>query len=240
MNAEALIATLARRDVLTTNEMELLRSLPARERVVGADADIVSEGDRPIVCCLLIEGIAARYIITPQGGRQITSINVPGDFVDLHSFPLKTMDHGVVALSECRVAEVSHSIIKDISETQPHLTRLFWTTTLIDASTHRRWLAMMGRSDALTQLAHLLCELYCRFEVVGAVSDRTFNLSITQEELGDTLGISTVHVNRMVKELRDQGLIEWRGSVIKILDWDTLAERGSFDPFYLYLKQEPR
>jgi CRP-like cAMP-binding protein len=240
VNAEALIAALTRRDILTAAERDLLRALPARERVIDADADIVSEGDRPSVCCLLLDGLAARYIITPQGSRQITSINVPGDFVDLHSFPLKTMDHGVVALSECRVAEVPHSTIKDISETQPHLTRLFWTTTLIDASTHRRWLAMMGRSDALTQLAHLLCELYCRFEIVGAVEDFSFDLPITQEELGDALGISTVHVNRMVRELRDRGLIEWRGSLVRITDWTGLAASGAFDPFYLYLQQEPR
>jgi CRP-like cAMP-binding protein len=164
---------------------------------------------------------------------------VLGDFVDLHSFLLGKMDHGVVALTPCRVGVVPHEELRAITERYPHLTRLLWLSTLIDGAIHREWLVAMGRRSALGHTAHLICELFLRLQAVGQVDGTTMQLPITQAELGDTLGISTVHVNRVVQELRNQGLITWRGEKLTIDDWDALRNAAEFDPTYLHLNAKP-
>ena len=142
------------------------------------------------------------------------AIHVVGDFVDLHSFVLKTMDHSVGALTRCRVALVPHEFLQGVTERLPHLTRLLWLDTLVDAATHREWIVGMGRRSALEQLAHLICELYVRLEVLGQVDGATFDLPLTQTDLGDALGLSLVHINRTVRELREAGLLIVAGLVL--------------------------
>jgi CRP-like cAMP-binding protein len=235
-----LLLYLARRDAVSAEERRILDDMFSRQRLVDAKQDIVREGDQPTESCMLLSGFAARYHLLADGKRQISAIHVPGDFVDLHSLLLGRMDHSVVAMSECSVSLVPHQILRRITETQPHLTRLLWLSTLIDAAIHRRWIVTSGRLPASGQLAHLFCEIYCRLSVVGLTDGLRFQFPISQIELGDALGLSSVHVNRTVKELRAQGLIRWHGSEVTILDWQGLQEYGQFDPTYLNLDVEPR
>ncbi len=235
-----LLAKLETRDQLSDAERNALLALRATSRRVAAGQDLVRERDRPVESILLLEGYAARYTSLSDGSRQITAIHVAGDFVDLQSFLLHTMDHSVGAMSDCAVASVPHEALKAVTDAFPHLTRLLWLNTLIDSAIHRRWLVTMGRLPAAARLAHLICELYRRLEVVGLVRDGGFDLPLTQAELADVLGLSTVHVNRVVQTLRQQGMIAWPGRVLTVLDWDRLQAYAEFDPTYLHLDREPR
>ncbi len=235
-----LILKLETYDRLSDDEKKVLENAVARIRVVEADDDVLREGDRPAESSLLLEGFAARYKIVSNGRRQISALHVAGDFIDLHSFLLKTMDHGVVALTNCRIALVPHATLEKISDEYPHLTRLLWLNTLIDGAIHREWLTAMGRLSATAHMAHLICELYLRLKVIGRADGDTIQLPVTQAELGDTLGLSTVHVNRVLQELRKEGLIRFQGDALTILDWDRLKKVGEFTSTYLSLQNEDR
>jgi CRP-like cAMP-binding protein len=200
----------------------------------------VSVDDRPAASTILIEGWAARSKTLEDGARQITSIHIPGDFVDLHGFLLHKMDHSVVALTPCRIAAVPHENLCWITETHPHLTRLLWLNTLVDAAIHRNWMVAMGRLPAASRMAQLVCELYVRLEAVDLAKDYEFEFPLTQPVVADALGLSLVHVARTLREIRGEGLISWRTGTVKILDWDRLVEFSQFDPTYLSLMQEPR
>jgi CRP-like cAMP-binding protein len=237
---DLLIRKLEERDRLSEEEKQVLAAALGPPKSVGADADMVREGDRPSESTLLVEGFAARYKVLQSGKRQITAIHVPGDFIDLHSFLLKKMDHGIAALTPCTVVTVPHETLRQITERHAHLARLLWLSTLIDGAIHREWLVAMGRRSAREHMAHLFCELYLRLQLVGLTKDNSYEMPITQAELGDTLGISTVHVNRVVQELRADGLITWRGNRLTVDDWDRLREVAEFTPTYLSLFNERR
>lgn len=234
-----LVEKLSLRDRISPEEIEALQKALEPPKTVAAGSDIVREHSRPLHSTLLISGFSARYSTLEDGARQITEINVSGDFIDLHSLLMKQMDHGVVALTECVIAEAPHSGLIDITERHPHLTRLLWLDTIIDAAVHRQWLVAMGRRSGLGHLAHLVCELYLRLQAVGQTGDMTFDLPLTQAVLGDALGLSTVHVSRLISELRGEGVINWSNGQIDILDWRRLAEIAEFDPTYLRLRSDP-
>lgn len=236
----SLVLRLEARDDLSAEERQTIESMFTEVRLVRAGDDIVRDRDRPSHSTLVVNGVAARYKVLKEGERQITALHLPGDFVDLHSFLLKEMDHGVTAISQCRVTTVPHETLERISEEQPHLTRLFWLLTLLDGALHREWLVAMGRRSALGQMAHLLCELRSRLQVVGACDGDSFNMPITQIDLSDILGLSSVHANRVLQELRSENLVTWKGSTITILDWDGLRRAAEFDDRYLHLVKEPR
>lgn len=170
-----------------------------------------------------------------NGSRQITELNAPGDFVDLHSLMMNPMDHGVAALTICRVAQAPHDGLRRLTETEPHLTRLLWMDTLIDAAVHRQWTAGLGRRTALARLAHLLCELYLRLKIVHRAGSGRMELPLSQAVLADVLGLSDVHVNRSIGQLRGAGLVKWTGRAIEVCDWDALVGLAEFDPTYLRL-----
>ena len=237
---DVLIRKLEQRDRLSDEERNVLDRAVARIREYAVDEDLVREGDRPTESTLLLDGFAARYKGLADGRRQITAIHIAGDFVDLHSFLLRRMDHGVVALSPCRTGAVPHEALREITERYPHLARLLWLSTLIDGAIHREWLVAMGRRPAVSQTAHLICELFLRLRAVGRTEGGSFRLPLTQAELGDTLGLSTVHVNRTLQELRAAGLVTWRDQIVTINDWDGLAAMAEFDPSFLHLESEPR
>lgn len=232
---------LERRDALSAEEKAALLEAADSVQTYSAGTDLVREGDRPDRSLLVVQGFTTRYRLLADGTRQITAIHLPGDFVDLHSFLLKTMDHSVGALSACRVVTFPHANLTHITVRYPHLTRMLWLMTLLDSAIHREWIVAMGRRSALEQMAHLLCELFTRLSTVGLGDrHREIILPINQTELGDTLGLSTVHVNRTLQQLRAEGLIVWQGQSVRILDWDRLARIAQFDDTYLHLDAEPR
>jgi CRP-like cAMP-binding protein len=236
----AFLRGLERRDSLSDDEINVIKDMPARPAAFAAGEEIVKEGSRQRESCLVTAGFAARSQSLRSGERQITAVHVPGDFVDLHSMLLKVMDHSVVALGACKVAFIPHETIKQITEQNPHLARLFWLSTTIDGAIQRTWITCLGRRSAEQHLAHLICELYIRLEVAGVASDMTFEFPVTQAQLGDVLGLSVVHVNRKLQDLRAAGLVEWRDGKVKIKDFDKLAELSEFDPTYLSLRREAR
>lgn len=236
----ALLLKLRRRDDVSPEEADVIRSLLEPAEIVAAKEDLVRDGDRPLASTLLVSGLAGRYKVLENGSRQITAIHVPGDFVDFHSFLLKTMDHGVVALTECVTTKISHASLRAISEQQSHLMRLFSLCGLVDAAIHREWLVCMGRRQAVAHLAHLLCEIYELLETVELAAGVEFDFPITQVDLADMMGISAVHANRTVQELRHSGLVTWEGKKVHINDWDRLIALGEYDNTYLHLVREPR
>jgi len=242
--APALHVLLARKlsgyDVVSDEEIRVLEQAIRNVKSFETGQELVSADDRPANSQILVEGWAARSKTLEDGGRQITAIHIPGDFVDLHSFLLRKMDHSVVAFSPCRVASVSHERLRVITETQPHLTRLLWLNTLVDAAIHRNWIVAMGRMSASARMAQLLCELYVRLSAVDLARDYEFEFPLTQPVVADAMGLSLVHVNRSLREIRTRNLVAWRSRVVKILDWERLVEFAQFDPTYLSLRQEAR
>jgi CRP-like cAMP-binding protein len=231
-----LISNLEQRGHLSKEDRDTLLAAIGRDREAGANEAIIREGDKPWESTVLIEGFAARYQLDVEGKRQITALHVPGDFVDLHSFLLNEMDHGVLAISPCQLSAVPHDALQKITNENPHLTRLLWLSTLIDATIHRRWLAQMGGADAYRRTAHLICELFVRLKAVGRVKDNSFNFPLTQADFGDTLGMSNIHMNRTIVQLRSDGLITWKSQIVTVHDWPKLKEIARFDPAYLNLR----
>lgn len=215
---EKLLLNLASHDVVTQQEQAVLASIVTRTSIFGTGEDIVEQGSRPSYSTLMLEGISARYKILEDGSRQITAFHVPGDFVDLHAFLLKTMDHGILAVSPCTVAFADHGDLMRVTETEPHLTRLLWLDTLVDAAMHREWIVAMGRRSKLSHLAHLICELFVRMRIVGLVDGWSFRLPLSQSEVADALGLSVVHLNKTLQRLRQEGVVRWELRAVEILD----------------------
>ena len=233
-----LIRNLAQHDQLSEEERQVLLGAIARDRLVGPNEDIISEGDRPWGSTILVEGFAARYKVQAEGVRRISAIHVPGDFVDLHSFLLRKMDHGVLALTACRLSAVPHDNLDRITREHPHLTRILWLSTVIDGAVHREWLVQMAGGQAYRRTAHLICELFVRLRAVELTDDCCFAFPLTQTDFGDMVGITNVHMNRTLMELRSDGLVTWKGGTVTIHDWDRLKQTAHFDPDYLNLPSE--
>jgi len=205
----------------------------SRHRLVDARHHIVDAYAPTKFCSLILEGFAARYRILSNGRRQISALYLPGDFVDLHDFLLARTTQGVVSLSPCRLATIDHETLRTTAAREPQLAQLLWADTMVDAEVAREWLVAMGRRSALGRMAHLLCEICVRLKVAGQTRHMTFPLPLTQSDLADTLGLSVVHVNRVLKILRAQRFILLEGHTVTILDWDDLTELAEFDDTYL-------
>jgi CRP-like cAMP-binding protein len=171
-----------------------------------------------------------------DGKRQITAIHVPGDFVDLHSYPLEIMDHSVAALTDATFATFPHVALDQIMWSEPALAKTLWMLTLLDGAIHREWLVAMGGLTATPRTAHLFCELYQRLASVGLADQLAYSLPVNQGDLADVLGLSPVHMNRTLQELRAAGVIELQQGRVVILEWERLARLGQFDPKYLHLR----
>lgn len=227
-------------DVLTVDEVAVLNALPTRERRFQRNDEIVRERDRPDQSCLVVEGFAVRAQFSENGVRQITALHIAGDFVDLHSLLLKRMDHSVTAFGPCRVVFIPHAALRSIIDEHRHLSRLFWLSTLVDAAIQRAWIAAMGAGTAPRRFAHLICEIFERLRARGLITGNSFVFPASQTEMGDILGLSTVHVNRTLQDLRAQGMVTWTGDKVTIEAYQRLTEYAGFDPSYLNLWSEPR
>ena len=235
-----LLKTLECRDNLTAEERRLVTEITRRERAISAGSDFVREGESPTESCLMLSGLSARYNVLGDGKRQITAIHIAGDFVDLHCLVLHPMDHSVASLTDCRIASVPHALLREISETAPHLTRMLWMLTVIDAAIFRRSLIAAATLPARSQISHFICEMHTRLAIVGLTDGYEFELPISQSELADAMGLSIVQVNRSLQILRHDALIRWQGSRVEIIDWARLSAEAEFDPTYLNLERKSR
>ena len=221
--------------MLSDAERCVLDAVVARTRKVCAGQDIVREGDVPSECGLILDGFACRYKLLPEGRRQVMSFHIVGDICDLHSFLLKEMDHSVGAVTACTLGVIPHQALRTITERHPHLTRLLWRSTLIDAAVFREWMVGIGRRSGLARVAHLLCETLTRLETIGLAQDGVCELPMTQTDIGDALGLTNVHINRVLQQLRGRGIITLRQTALVVIDWERLKQIGEFVPNYLHL-----
>jgi CRP-like cAMP-binding protein len=233
-----LIRKLASVFTLTDDERQALETLPMQVAVIRDRQDIVREGDRPSRSCLILSGFACAYKTTAQGKRQIVSFVIAGDIPDLQSLHLEVLDNSISTLSPCRVGFIQHEALHDICTRYPRLAAAFWRETLIDAAIFREWVMNVGQREGASRIAHVLCELLVRLRAVDLVEDHVCDLPITQGEFADALGFTPVHVNRVLQQMRADGLIETNGTRLRIPDWDKLKEVGEFDPTYLHLVRE--
>jgi CRP-like cAMP-binding protein len=237
---ERALQKLRARDILSAEEERVFVESIGEIRVVPAHRTIIRSGTTLTHSTLLLDGFACRYKDLSDGERQIQEIHVSGDYVDLHGFLLKTLDHHVGALSDVRIALVPHESLRTITEEHPHLSRMLWFSTLLDAAIHRERILSIGRRNAASRIAHLLCELYLRLQVTGLAGELRYKLPVTQTDIADASGLTPVHVNRMLKRLRDDGLLTFRTGEVVIHDWDRLLREAEFDPAYLHLERRPR
>lgn len=221
-----------------TEEAALLAAF-APTRTLQPGEEILRQFSEPSESTLLVSGLCGRLVSLAGGAQQLTALHVAGDFVDLHAFVLGRMDHSVVALTPCEIATIGHSALRNVTKIYPRLARSLWFLTMVDAATHRQWLTMLGRRDALQRGAHLVCELYTRLSDVGLTDGGRFGFPMTQAAIGDVLCLSKVHVNRVVKDLRAHGLVSWNRREIEILDWPGLVKLAEFEPTYLQLETVP-
>jgi CRP-like cAMP-binding protein len=237
---EAHLAKLRARDDISAAEEVAIRNAISEVRTVPDGHVFIRRGEELRVSTLLLDGWMARARDLKSGQRQITELHVAGDFVDLHSFTLKRLDHDVITLSPCRIGIVPHDNLRLITEQFPHLTRVYWLMTDIDAAVHREWGVSLGRRSAASRLAHLICELALRLRAAGLANDSGFDLPLTQDELAECLGLTSVHMNRTIQELRRRNMIQLESKHLTILDRPALVALGEFDPMYLYLEHEHR
>jgi CRP-like cAMP-binding protein len=211
-------------------------ALPFSVKTFTKDAYLVREGQTASDCTLLLRGMAFRQKLIRSGGRQIISIHVPSEFVDLQNCLLGIADHSVQSLNQSEAALVPRAALLELAATRPAVQTAMWLETLIDASIFREWVVNVGRRDSRARIAHLLCELALRLKQVEG-GDDTFDFPLTQEQLADATGLTAVHTNRTLQTLRRDGLIQLTARSLTVLDWDALREAGDFDE--LYLHQQP-
>jgi CRP-like cAMP-binding protein len=237
---ETHLMKLRARDPISAEEESTIRASVREVVRVPADRVFVREQQPVDVCTILVSGIAARRKDMRNGRRQFTELHVPGDFTDLHSFTLKYLDHDIVTLTPCAFAVVPHERLAQTLERQQHLAWVYWFGTNLDAAIHREWEMSLGSRNAVSRMAHLFCELYVRLEIVGLVSGGSYELPLNQQELGEMLGITPVHANRTLQQLRREGSVEFANGVVTIKDLAALENIAEFDPAYLYLDRHRR
>ncbi len=237
---ESLLMKLRQRDEASPEEEKALRDIISGVESVPAKQTLLRRGEPLNRSVLLLEGLMCRHKDLRNGQRQITALHVPGDFLDLHGFTLKQLDHDVMSLSPARVAYAAHADLTRLTERFPHLTRLLWFSTNLDAAMHREWELSLGQRTGVARAAHLFCEIYTRLEIVGRVEGQEFGLPMNQTELGECLGLTVVHTNRVLRDLRELGLVDFSRGHVTIHDIEGLKTIAEYDPTYLYLGKTPR
>ena len=241
MDRELVLAALLRRletvSGLDDADIAAIRALPIVVRPWEAGRAIVSDGDRPTDCCLIIEGFCVRAKMTISGQRQILSIHITGDVPDLQSLHLHRMDHALVTLVPSTLGFISHASLRALTRARPNIAEVLWRDTLIDAAIFREWIVNVGQRPATSRLAHVVLELRKRLAVIGRARGDTFEMPLTQEQVGEALGITPVHANRIIKQLRDERIVDISRGRVTVLDLTKLEELGQFDD--LYLHQDP-
>ena len=233
--SEILIRRLRVDTRLSEGDAQALKSLPIQVKDVDADTNIVREGDRPGICCLIIKGFACRSKVASTGKRQILSFHIAGDIPDLQSLFLKKMDHDLATISPATLGFIEHSALDRLIDTNPSVTRALWRETLIDASIFREWIVNMGIRSAPARMAHLLAELRERMAAVGLANGAEFEFPITQTELAEALGLSTVHVNRVLQAFRAEHVLDLQRNKVRIADFEKVVETSGFDDSYLHI-----
>lgn len=232
--ADSLIRKLRVSNNLDVQDVRAIKALPITGKFYGPHQRIVSDGERPSDCCLLVDGIAVRSKTTTTGQRQILSIHIAGEIPDLQSLHLHVMDHDLSTLTGCTLGFIPHSALRDVCVARPNLAAALWRETLVDSAIFREWIVNVGRRSAMERLSHLVVELWERLRLVGRTRNGSFDLPATQSDLADCLGLTPVHLNRVLRQLREKKLLETVRTEFRLLDKRGLEELGQFDRTYLH------
>lgn len=236
---EQVAASLGRRGALDESDRAALLSLRHATRTLQPQSYLIREGEISLRwCSYIVSGLAFRHKLTADGRRQIVGIRVPGDLLDLQHLFLDMADHNIQALTTLEVIDINRKDLQELVLARPAIARAMWVETLIEASIVREWVLNVGRRDGHGRIAHLLCEFAVRMQEIGSDRHLGYHLPITQEQLGDAVGLTSVHVNRMMKLLVSEGVIAFDRRNIKILNWERLRVAGDFSSLYLHVDQE--
>ena len=219
---------------LGNDEISLLAGACTNVRELPANFHLIREGDEPDPVFVILEGWACGYKMLPDGGRQIMSFMLPGDFCDIHIAVLEAIDHNIMTLTKARVASLPRAQMETLVRARPALTQAFWWSQLVDQSILRAWIVSMGRRKSVESVAHLMCELYIRMRNIGLASDDECRMPLTQLVLADALGLTPVHVNRVLGVLKEAKVMELKRGSLKIINSAKLAEIAGFDGNYLH------
>lgn len=230
---------LLRRSALTDVEQRAVLRLTGEQRRYAARTDIVSPGDVVQSACLVMSGLVGRYDQMLDGERQVTSYYISGDMCDLHSVVVPKASWSITAVSQVTLLHVPHRQIGELCVNHPGLAMAFWRDGTVDASIFAKWVGNLGRKNAQARVAHVFCEMGMRCEAAGLGSRTAFELPATQEQLAEATGLTSVHVNRTLQEIRGNGLLSFQKGRVEILNWPGLIEAAEFDPGYLMLDDPP-
>lgn len=219
---------------LNDADVDLLADACRNIREVPAGHHLIMEGDNPDPVFVMLEGWACGYKILPDGGRQILAFMLPGDFCDIHIAVLRAIDHSIVTITPAKVATLPRIQMEALVEARPTISRAFWWSQLVDQSVLRAWIVSMGRRTAQERIAHLMCELYIRMRNIGLATDAQCKMPLTQVVIADAVGLTPVHVNRVLKSLRLGKVMELSSGSLTIIDPVRLAEIAGFDGNYLH------
>jgi CRP-like cAMP-binding protein len=229
------VKRLASRSVLTEEEVSTLLSLQGRIKEVASHVDFVRLGEHVDHVCLVADGLVGRFGQNGDGHRQITCLHIPGDMADLPSVVSPKAGWGLVALTKTTILRLPHAELRRVAAEHPGIAEAFWRDCVADGSIFSEWVVNVGRRDAISRLAHLFCEIGIRREQAGQGDRVAFPLPITQADLGDATGLTSVHVNRTLKALREQSIVELRSGTVLVHDWDRLVSTADFDAGFMLL-----
>lgn len=232
-----LLRKLESHHALTPDEREGVHKLPFKLRALEAQSYTIREGDRPDRCAILLSGYAFRHKVTGNGSRQIMSLHIPGEALDFQNMFLAESDHNIQMLTRGTVAEIPRQAIEDLVLSNPNVGRAILIFTLVEASIFREWVLNIGRRDARTRIAHLLCEFAYRLTALGILPDGPYELPMTQEQLADATGLTAVHVNRVLQGLQRDGLIERDRRIIRFPSWARMRDVADFNSRYLHTRE---
>jgi CRP-like cAMP-binding protein len=238
-NLQRFLDRLTRRSVLTQEEQQAILALPTQAAQVRANRDFVALGERTDHSCLITDGLVGRFDQNAEGARQITALHVPGDMVDLHSVVLPQATSALQALSVATILRIPHSAIRLTTRKYPALAEALWRDCMVDVAITSQWVVNVGRRNARSRIAHLLCEMATRLQADSRIGRMSFSFEVTQAQLADATGLTSVHVNRVLKTLREERIADVGRNEVVIWDWDELVAVGEFDPNYLQAEIKP-
>ena len=226
------------RHAMTEDERDIVEDLIAEQATFSRPTIIQRRGELVNRSTMLIEGYMLRVLVQ-EGRRFIVGLHVPGDFVDLHAFALKRLDHDIVTIGETRIGYAPHDKLSQVLAKLPHLSRVLWFSTLLDAAVHREWIVKLEQLTAVRRVAHVFCELWQRLDYVGLGRNDGLRTPLIQADLADMCGTTAIHMNRALRMLKKEGVAEFRRGTVYIPDRKRLIDFAGFDPAYLYGEGAP-
>ena len=229
------VEKLASRSALGEEERRALLNLPGHPLQIQCNRDFIRLGERVDHSCLVVDGLVGRFGQNSDGQRQITAVHIPGDMADLQSVVAPDASPALQAVTATTILKVPHTALRRAASRYPAIAEAFWRECVVDAAVLAEWVVNVGRRDARTRAAHLLCEMACRYEAAGDKVGFGFAFPVTQGHLGDMLALTPVHVNRTLRTLREDRILDVHNRRVSVLDWDRLTEVGEFDGAYLQI-----